>query len=335
MPAKRLPTLEDVAARSGVSRATVSRVVNGDERVQRVSREAVAAAVAELGYRPNRAARSLVRPDADSIAVVVPEAEDRVFADPFFAAMLAAITQTLADSPVQVLLAMGRPGRGRQKIERYLRGGYTDGAIVVSHHRDDHIWGVLRETRLPAVYVGRPYAGDVGIPYVDVDNAAGGALAAEHLIRQGRKRIGTIAGPQDMAAGEDRLAGWSRVLREAGVEDSLVAQGDFSAGSGAAGMAELLKREPRLDAVFVASDLMAVSAMHEAQARGLQVPEELAVVGFDDTQAAQLTRPPLTTVVNPVGEMAARSVEMLLRLMEEGTAEPVVLGTRLVERASA
>lgn len=335
MPVKRLPTLEDVAARAGVSRATVSRVVNGDERVRRASREAVTAAVSELGYRPNRAARSLVTRDADSIAVVVPEAEDRVFADPFFAAMLAAITQRLADSPVQVLLAMGRPGQGRQKIERYLRGGYTDGAIVVSHHQDDHIWGVLRETRLPAVYVGRPSAGDVGIPYVDMDNAAGGALAAEHLLRQGRRRVGTIAGPQDMAAGEDRLAGWRRALRDAGADDSLIAQGDFSAASGAAGMAELLDREPQLDAVFVASDIMAVSAMHEAQARGLRVPEDLAVVGFDDTQAAQLTRPPLTTVVNPVGEMAARSVEMLMRLMEEEPVAPVVLGTRLVERASA
>lgn len=232
MAAKRLPTLEDVAAQAGVSRATASRVVNTDPRVGRLARESVEAAITELGYRPNRNARSLVRPEADSIAVVVPEAEDRVFADPFFASTLAAITQALSDSPVQVLLAMGQPGQS-QKIERYLRGGYTDGAIVVSHHKDDHIWQVLQATKLPAVYVGRPYAGDVGIPYVDVDNRAGGALAAQHLIDAGRRRIATITGPMDMAAGEDRLAGWGHALRAAGLADDLAEQGDFSAESGA------------------------------------------------------------------------------------------------------
>lgn len=334
MAAKRLPTLEDVAAQAGVSRATASRVVNTDPRVGRLARESVEAAITELGYRPNRNARSLVRPEADSIAVVVPEAEDRVFADPFFASTLAAITQALSDSPVQVLLAMGQPGQS-QKIERYLRGGYTDGAIVVSHHKDDHIWQVLQATKLPAVYVGRPYAGEVGIPYVDVDNRAGGALAAQHLIEAGRRRIATITGPMDMAAGEDRLAGWGQALRTAGLADDLVEQGDFSAESGALAMRRLLQREPQLDAVFVASDLMAVSAMHELQGAGVRVPHQVAVVGFDDSQAAQLTRPPLTTVLNPVAGMASAAVGMLQKLMNDDDAGPVILPTELIRRESS
>ncbi len=334
MPARRLPTLEDVAARAGVSRATASRAVNLDPRVRQQSRVAVEAAVSELGYRPNRAARSLVNREADSIAVVVPEAEDRVFADPFFAAMLASITQRLADSPVQVLLAMGQPGDGREKIERYLRGGYTDGAIIVSHHRDDDLSDVLHETKLPAVYVGRPYAGDVGIPYVDVDNGSGAALAAEHLIAQGRRRLATIAGPQDMAAGADRLAGWSAALRAAGLDAGLVEYGDFSSSSGAAAMQRLLETAPDLDAVFVASDLMAVAAMHEVQSRGIAVPEQIAMVGFDDTHAAQLTRPPLTTVINPVGELAGRAVDLLMEMMNGESVDPVVLQTELVRRTS-
>ena len=334
MPARRLPTLEDVAAKAGVSRATASRAVNLDPRVKAQSRIAVEAAVFELGYRPNRAARSLVNQEIDSIAVVVPEAEDRVFADPFFEAMLASITQRLSDSPVQVLLAMGQPGQGRQKIERYLRGGYTDGAIIVSHHRDDDLASVLHETKLPAVYVGRPYAGDVGIPYVDVDNSSGAALAAEHLLAQGRRRLATIAGPQDMAAGADRLAGWSAALRRAGLDASLVEYGDFSAASGASAMERLLETAPDIDAVFVASDLMAVAAMHEVQSRGISVPEQIAVVGFDDTHAAQLTRPPLTTVINPVGELAGRAVDLLLQLMNGDTVEPVLLQTAMVKRTS-
>ncbi|WP_120006444.1 LacI family DNA-binding transcriptional regulator [Nesterenkonia muleiensis] len=335
MPAKRLPTLEDVAARAGVSRATASRVVNADPRVGRVARESVQAAIAQLGYRPNRNARSLVRQEADSIAVVVPEAEDRVFTDPFFASVLAAITQTLADSPVQVLLAMGQPGKSH-KIERYLRGGYTDGAIVVSHHQDDHIWQVLQQTKLPAVYVGRPFVGDVGIPYVDVDNRAGGALAARHLVSSGRRRIGTITGPQDMAAGQDRLAGWHQVLVEAGMSADLIENADFSADSGALAMRRMLDRAPDVDAVFVASDLMAVSALHELQRLGRHVPDDVAVVGFDDTPAAQLTRPALTTVLNPVTGMATTAVQMLLRLLEdEDVDSPVILGTRLIPRTSA
>lgn len=334
MPAKRLPTLEDVAARAGVSRATASRVVNADPRVGRLARESVQLAISELGYRPNRNARSLVRPEADSIAVVVPEAEDRVFADPFFASLLAAITQALADSPVQVLLAMGKPGDS-QRIERYLRGGYTDGAIVVSHHQDDHIWQVLQQTKLPAVYVGRPFAGEVGIPYVDVDNHSGGALAARHLLSTGKRRIGTITGALDMVAGKDRLAGWREAMQEAGLPDDLVEQGDFSAESGKQAMSRLRERAPDVDGVFVASDLMAVSALHELQAAGVRVPEDVAVLGFDDTSAAKLTRPPLTTVLNPVTTMATTAVQMLLRLMNDEQVEPVILGTELIQRESA
>lgn len=335
MSARRSPTLEDVAARSGVSRATVSRVINGDTRVQPLKRQAVEAAVVELGYRPNRAARSLVTRDVDSIAVVVPEAEERVFSDPFFSSMLAAVTQRLADSPVQVLLAMGQQGRGREKIERYLRGGYTDGAIIVSHHQDDQLAGVLEETRLPAVYVGRPYAGDNRLPYVDVDNEAGGVLAAEHLIRSGRLRLGTVAGSQDMAAGADRLLGWRRGLEAAGLGSGLVEIGDFTAEAGRSGIAGLLEQDPALEGVFVASDLMAVSVVHELQARGIRVPEDVAVVGFDDSSAAGLVRPTLTTVINPVAGMAGTAVDMLMRRMEGAEVEPVVLGTEMVLRESA
>ncbi|WP_344685322.1 MULTISPECIES: LacI family DNA-binding transcriptional regulator [Actinomycetes] len=335
---RRAPTLEDVAARAGVSRATASRVVNEDPRVRPRAREAVAAAVAELGYRPNRAARSLVTREADSIAVVVPEAEDRVFGDPFFAAMLGGITQALADSPAQVLLAMGRRGQGGEKIEKYLRGGYTDGAIVVSHHRDDRIGEVLRETQLPAVYVGRP-AGEPRLPFVDVDNHAGGRLAAEHLIAQGRRRLATIAGPQDMTPGADRLAGWREGLAEAGIStdphEDLTEVGDFTAASGGEAMQRLLALSPELDGVFAASDLMAVSAVHALQAAGRRVPEDVAVVGFDDSSAAALCRPPLTTVLNPVAALATTAVDMLLRLMEGGEAQSVLIDTELVRRTSA
>jgi DNA-binding LacI/PurR family transcriptional regulator len=329
------PTLEDVAARAGVSRATASRVVNAAPRVRSAARDAVIAAITELGYRPNRAARSLVTRAADSIAVVVPESDERVFADPFFSGTLAGVTRALADTPLQVVLVMGRPKDDDGRMERYLRGGHTDGAIVVSHHQEDNLWRVLEETRLPSVFLGRPYAAQARVPYVDVDNLAGASLATRHLVETGRTRIATITGPQDMSAGSDRLRGWRDALQAAGLDASLVEQGDFTTEGGAAAMRRLLIRKPDLDAVFAASDQMAVAAVGELVGTGRVVPDDVAVVGFDDAEAALLSRPPLTTVVNPVSEMAARAVALLLERMRGRAVDSEVLTTRLVVRGSA
>lgn len=335
MVARNAPTLEDVAARAGVSRATASRVVNADPRVREAARQAVSAAVAELGYRPNRAARRLVTRAADSIAVVVPESDERVFSDPFFSGTLRGVTRAIGDLPMQVVLVMGRPDDGDRRMERYLRGGHTDGAIVVSHHQNDTLWRVLAETRLPSVFLGRPYADEARVPYVDVDNCEGAALAARHLVERGCRRIGTVTGPLDMSAGHDRLRGWARVLEEAGLDTSLVEQGDFTAAGGALAARRLLERAPDLDGLFAASDQMAVAAIGEMGVAGRRVPEDVAVVGYDDSDAATLSRPALTTVVNPIAQMAARAVDLLLRVMDGEEVESEILTTELVVRESA
>lgn len=335
MATRHAPTLEDVAARAGVSRATASRVINADPRVREASRVAVSTAVAELGYRPNRAARRLVTRTADSIAVVVPESDERVFSDPFFSGTLKGVTRAVGSLPMQVVLVMGNPDDGDHRMERYLRGGHTDGAIVVSHHQNDNLWRVLAETRLPSVFLGRPYAEEARVPYVDVDNAAGAELAARHLIERGCRRIGTVTGPLDMSAGQDRLHGWQRALHDSGLGVSLVEHGDFTASGGAAATRRLLERCPDLDGLFVASDQMAVSAIAELGVAGRRVPDDVAVVGYDDSPAATMSRPALTTVVNPIAEMASRAVDLLLRVMDEESVESEILTTTLVVRESA
>lgn len=335
MSPHQAPTLEDVAARAGVSRATASRVINADSRVREESRAAVTVAVAELGYRPNRAARRLVTRAADSIAVVVPESDERVFTDPFFSGTLRGVTRAIGSRPMQVVLVMGNPDDGDHRMERYLRGGHTDGAIVVSHHQNDNLWRVLAETRLPSVFLGRPYAEEAQMPYVDVDNAAGAALAAQHLVQRGCRRIATITGPLDMSAGQDRLRGWQEVLARAGLDTSLVEHGDFTAVGGAAATRRLLQRHPDLDGLFAASDLMAVGAIGGLSGAGRSVPGDVAVVGYDDTETATLSRPTLTTVVNPIAEMASRAVDLLLRVMDGEQVEPEILATALVVRESA
>lgn len=332
----RAPTLEDVAARAGVSRATASRVVNEDPRVRGDARDAVRAAVADLGYRPNRAARSLVTRAPDSVALVVPESDDRVFSDPFFSRTLAGVTRALADSPLQVVLVMGGPGGDTSRMERYLRGGHTDGAIVVSHHRQDRIWQVLTETRLPSVYLGRPFVGDVPLPFVDVDNAGGGRLATEHLLARGCRRVGVVSGPLDMSSGRDRLQGCQAALRDAGLDADLVQAGDFTPAGGALAMRALLDAAPDLDGVFAASDLMAIAAVRELAAAGRRVPDDVAVVGFDDIDAAAALHPSLTTIRNPVTEMAAGAVRILREAMAGAhPSEPVILPADLVVRESA
>ncbi|SOC53808.1 transcriptional regulator, LacI family [Ornithinimicrobium cerasi] len=335
MSARRPPTLEDVAARAGVSRATASRVVNDDPRVRESAREAVSSAIAELGYLPNRAARSLVVREPDSVAVLIHEPDQRIFADPFFSGMLRGVSSRLAGTPLQMVLLLGEPARDAARMERYLRAGHTDGVIVVSAHRGDGLVSVLTETRLPTVFVGRPLTEGPAFPYVDVDNREGGRIATRRLVERGCRRIATITGPTDMAAGIDRFEGWRDTLAGAGLPTDAVETGDFTSQGGAEAMRRLLAAHPDLDGVFVASDLMAAAAMAEIQATGRRVPEDVALVGFDASAASSLTRPPLTSVENPVSEMAVRATELLLRLLRGEEVEPEVLPTRLVEGGTA
>lgn len=330
------PTLEDVAAEAGVSRATVSRVVNADPRVSESARERVLAAIDELGYAPNRAARSLVTRQADSIAVVIPETDARVFSDPFFAGTLHGIATALSRTELQMILVMGQPDDGDGRLSKYLRGGHTDGAIITSHHRRDEFWRTAQAAGLPVVFLGRPFAPVPGMPYIDVDNAHGAVLAVRHLLEQGRTRIATIAGPVDMVAGADRLAGWRGELRGAGLRDDAVAHGDFTAAGGRAAMEALLASHPDLDGVFVASDVMAVAAMEVLSAHGRSVPDDVSVVGFDNIDTAAEATPALTTIVNPIAAMARQAVGLLLGLMN-GDVVPaaVTLSTELVVRDSS
>ena len=330
------PTLEAVAAAAGVSRSTVSRVVNGSSHVRPDVVTAVNAAIDELNYIPNRAARSLANRQTMAIALVVPEDTNRFFGDPFFAEIVQGITQGLEDSDYVLNLQLASPSSPSEKTIRYLLGGNVDGAIVVSHHSGDDFFTTLDAT-IPVVFGGRPYHPELHRNnYVDVDNAAGAAMGTQYLIDLGRQRIATIAGPANMQAALDRAEGWAAALREAGHPDDLLEYGDFTLASGAAAMRALLDREPKLDAVFVASDLMAAGAISLLRDRGLTVPGDVAVVGFDDSSAATSGAIPLTTVHQPSREMGAEMARMLLALLRgEATERERVMPTRMVVRTSA
>jgi DNA-binding LacI/PurR family transcriptional regulator len=329
-------TLEEVAREARVSRATASRVVNGDRRVSQPARDAVQAAVRSLGYVPNRAARSLVTRRSDSVAVVIPEPSGQLFGDPFFPRILRGISDALDEESMQLILLMPQARTDEDRVERYLGAGHTDGVMLISLHGADPLPAGLRRHGIPIVVGGRPPAD--GTTYVDVDNRAGAASAVQHLADVGRRRIATIAGPQDMAAGVDRLLGYHDRLAETGIgaDGGMVEIADFTHDGGRAAMERLLDRHPSLDAVFVASDLMAVGAVAALRAAGRSIPGDVAVVGFDDSQLAVTTEPNLSSVRQPIEEMGREMTQLLMQEIRFPDRAPrrVILDTQLIVRGS-
>ncbi|MET0977162.1 MAG: LacI family DNA-binding transcriptional regulator [Leifsonia sp.] len=328
------PTLEMVAREAGVSRATVSRVVNGSPKVSPDVAASVNEAIDRLHYVPNRAARSLASRTTGAIALVVPEDTTRFFGDPYFAAVVKGITRRLDSSEylLNLLVASSDPGH---KTAGYLRSGIVDGALVISHHSGDDLLNEVANV-LPLVFGGRPSNPSDDAYYVDVDNVAGGDHGTQHIIDLGRRRIGSISGPQDMPAGIDRLTGFRRAIERCGLPVDAIEMGDFTAASGAEATRRLLDRVPDLDGLFVASDLMATGAFVALRERGLSVPGDVAVVGFDDSPAA-LSDIPLTTVSQPSEEMGYAMADTLVRLLE-GDRSPAhrnIMPTRLIIRDSA
>jgi DNA-binding LacI/PurR family transcriptional regulator len=309
-------------------------VVNGSTKVAPEHRDAVLRAVRELGYVPNAAARSLVTQRTNSMALVFPEPATRVFSDdPFFPSIVRGVSQELEEADVQLVLVMANSAAGHERIERYAMARHVDGVMMASMHGADPLPMALHRMGIPIVAMERTL-GRADIPIVGVDSISGAASAVRHLLDRGRTRIATIAGPQDMPAGIDRLAGYRRELKGS-KRRSIVAEGDFTRLSGELAMRQLLDDDPLLDAVFVASDLMAHGALRTLRAAGRRVPEDVAVVGFDDIEIAQYTEPPLTTVRQPVVELGRLLGRQLLRLVAgEDIEESVILGTSLVVRES-
>jgi DNA-binding LacI/PurR family transcriptional regulator len=328
------PTLEKVALLAGVSRATVSRVVNGSQTVAPEIRDAVMRAVNELGYVPNPAARSLVTQRTDSYALVVPEPSSRVFSDDlFFPSIIRGVSQELEAAEKQLVLMLASSASSHDRIERYTLGRHVDGVMMASMHGADPLPATLARVGVPVVASGRPL-GRSAVPYVDVDHAVGVANAVRYLIDAGRQRIATIAGPQDMVAGVDRLAGYREELRGSN-RRSIIAVGDFTRESGTVAMRQLLDDDPDLDAVFVASDLMAEGALRTLRQAGRRVPDDVAVIGFDDIELARYTEPPLTTVRQPIEEIGRRLARQLLRLAAgEEIEAALILPTELIIRES-
>lgn len=325
------PTLEDVAREAGVSRATASRVVRGDSRVNPDRVLAVTRAVEVLGYVPNSSARALATRSTGAIALIVPEPNTRLFTDPFFGAAVSAISEQLAPTDIQLLLTVSAPDGDAERLRRFLRGGHADGLLVMSQHEGDNSVGALAEATVPTVHIGRPPQGLESL-HVDVDNVAGGRRAAEHLLARGCTRPALLGGPADMSAAQDRRAGFERALSSAGMTPALVWEGDFTLSSGEAGAGAVLDQgSETVDGIFAANDLMAIGALRRLTAAGVRVPEEISIIGFDDTPLAADPINALTTVVNPVHELGTLATELLMQAMSGAHPASRVLDSAVVK----
>lgn len=337
MTGNRRPTIKTVAARAGVGRTTVSRVVNGSDLVSADARARVLAAIKELNYVPNSVARGLVTNRTNSVALVIPESESRLGSEPFFAALIRGVSGALAESGTQLQLMLVRDQAERDQLTESVATRRVDGVLLVSVHAEDRLPGILEEMGLPTVLAGRRDAGEQ-LSYVNSDNAGGAAEAVRHLLGRGRRRIATITGPQDMDVGRARLSGWHATHKEAGVpaDGALIEPGDFSEDSGGHAMRLLLERTPDLDAVFAASDLMAVGALAELRRQKRRVPDDVAVVGFENSVLARHTNPPLTTVRQPVEELGRTMARILTDItLNDGPRQQITLPTELVVRESS
>jgi DNA-binding LacI/PurR family transcriptional regulator len=329
------PTLADVAKMAGVSIATASRVLNNSAPVSVGARQQVRSAATLLGYVRHRAAPKHPRQKVRSVGAVLYANGERIFAEPFFARLICGATEEFARHGVPMMLISVNDAR-LPMVEQYIHSGHFDGIVVLADHGEHPLAETLPGSGVPMTLVGRPLHPTM-LPYVDADNRSGARAAVEYLLRQGRRAIATIAGPPNKAAGADRLAGYRDALGAAGVGELPVAYGDFTQAAGVHAMARLLDQRPGLDAVFVASDVMATGALWALQRAGRRVPEDVAVVGFDDLALAAHTRPRLTTVRQPIEQLGAVAARQLLSCLDGGeeSQAPTLLPTTLVTRDSA
>ena len=329
-------TLEDIAHMAGVSRSTVSRVVNHQPNVHEDVRSRVWEIVTRTGYRPNAAARTLASQRSWMLGLVLPRTVSSFFTDPYFPRLTQGIAQACNQYDYTLSLFLAVNKEDEEKIfPRVARQGLLDGILVQSGLLGEQLTAQLLTTSIPLVIAGRPMRAD-GVSFIDVDNVGAAAGAVKHLIDLGYQRIGTITGEPNTTVSIDRLEGYHQALRVDGreIDPALVAPGDFTEASGYTAMRRLLPARP--DALFVASDLMAIGAMRAARDAGLHIPNDIAFVGFDDLPIATLSDIPLTTVRQSVVEFGSKAVEILIDLIENGIHPPrqVIMETTLIVRDS-
>ena len=324
-------TLEELAAKAGVSRSTVSRVINGGP-VSHSTRSRVMAVLESTNYRPNLAARSLATGRTGIVGLVIHEPASAVFSDAYFSVMLAGIAETLADEATGMMLWMSHQS-AEETLDRVLSTSFVDGIICTATRTADPVVDGLLASGVPTVLLGHRRDDDTA-NYVDIDNIAAAEDMVEHLLGIGRRRIGHITGDRGTVSGEDRVLGYHRALDKAEIAERFVVDGDYSEEGGHDNALTLL--DQGVDAIFAGSDAMARGVYKAAAERGIRIPDDVAVAGFDDLDFAAELDPPLTTVRQDVHAQGRTAALTLLKILDRSpdSAKRVILPTELVIRQS-
>lgn len=332
----RRATIFDVAAEANVSRGTVSRVLNGEPYVSDASREAIEKAIQKVGYVRNMAARNLVTQSTRAIALIVHEPHSVFLEDPNIGAILLGTNDRLSESDFQLVCLIIGSDRDSSRIADYLRGGFVDGAIIVSAREHDPISAAIAQIGLPAVFVGHPST-EPETPYVGIDNRGAARDITARLLDSGRTRVGMIAAALDRDSGAERLAGFRDALGERFDANLVIDIPLYSRTSGVEGMRELLRRAPDIDGVFASSDAIAAGAMDVLREHGRSIPGDVGIVGFDDSDWALRCQPPLSTVRQPADLLGREAASVVLGLVNGVAPENLgtMLPTEIVWRDSA
>lgn len=331
-------TIKDVARLAGVSKTTVSRIMNNNPSVKPETKTRVLQAVKELGYTPNSIARALRIKKSEVVAVIIPHGVEYVFSDPFFPEIIKGIATVLNLHNLNLHLVMGSTERQQREIySGLLRSKRIDGLILVCLRFDDKEYILrLKRASLPCVSIGRFPLEKVN--YVGCDNKEGAYKVVKHLINLGHKQIGLISGSFDLIGGVDRFEGYKMALEKHNLEydSELVTKGDWTREGGYQAMCELFSRTKIPTAVFAANDQMAIGVVEAIKEKGLQIPKDIAIVGFADTQFASYIEPPLTTIREPTYEESTMAAKMLIKLIngQEVRQPQVMLPTELIIRES-
>ena len=329
-------TLEDIAKQAGVSRSTVSRVVNDDPNVNENVRRRVQEIIISTGYHPHAAARSLASHRSWMIGLVLPRSVSNFFTDPYFPRLTQGIAQACNQHNYTLGLFLVETKEDERRIlPRISRRDLLDGIVLQTAQMGDKLIDHLANSDFPVVVAGRPFNKN-RISYIDVDNVHAAQGAVRHLIQLGYSRVATITGRMNSTTGIDRLEGYRKAITENGweVDAGLITEGDFSEQSGFMAMQQLIPMKP--DAVFAASDSMAIGAIRATLEAGLHVPNDIAFVGFDDLPVASQSEIKLTTVRQPIVQFGVKAVETLIDLVENGIkpSRHIIMDTELVIRDS-
>lgn len=330
-------TIEDIAKLAGVSRSTVSRVINGSPNVRPVVRNRVQEVISAHGYTPQAAARQLVTQRTRTIGLILPDSAYQLFGNPIFAQMGQGVSQVCAQEGYVSMQFMGQRNMEEQTLFSLLRSRHFDGVVLISGEYDDPRPAFLKNAGIPYVRIGRDPNHD-DLKYVDINNVEAVRTAVEHLIKLGHRRIAMVKGLARDTSSADRYEGYKQALHEAGIplDEELVGDGDWTAACGYKFTLRFLQLASSPTALFSSNDMMAAGVVRAAHERGLRVPDDLAIVGFDDLDQTTMIFPELTTIRQPCVEMGMRAAELLIDQLEHGDEEPahVILPTTLVIRAS-